>query len=95
MVGLGVIEESNNLVLTGPRGCGKTTVFRSLSLKHRCHTEDDAPELVSYIGIYYRCDDLYFNFPRYVVPTRTDALDVPLHFISATLMREMLEALGL
>ena len=95
MVGLRVIEESNNLVLTGPRGCGKTTVFRSLSLKHRYYTEDDAPELVSYIGIYYRCDDLYFNFPRYVLPTRTDALDVPLHFISATLMREMLEALGL
>ena len=64
-------------------------------MKHRYYTEDDAPELVSYVGIYYRCDDLYFNFPRYVVPTRTDALDVPLHFISATLMREMLEALGL
>ena len=95
MVGLRAIEERNNLVLTGPRGCGKTTVFRSLSLKHRFYTEDDAPELVSYIGIYYRCDDLYFNFPRYVLPTRTDALDVPLHFITATLMREMLESLGL
>ena len=95
MVGLRVIEETNNLVLTGPRGCGKTTVFRSLSLKHRFYTENDAPESVSYIGIYYRCDDLYFNFPRYVLPVRTDALDVPLHFITATLMRELLEALSL
>ena len=95
MVGLRVIEETNNLVLTGPRGCGKTTVFRSLSLKHRFYTGDDAPELVSYIGVYYRCDDLYFNFPRYVLPKRTGALDVPLHFVTATLMREMLESLGL
>ena len=95
MVGLRVIEETNNLVLTGPRGCGKTTVFRSLSLKHRFYTQDDAPESVSYIGIYYRCDDLYFNFPRYVLPARTGALDVPLHFVTATLMRELLESLGL
>ncbi|MDB4928237.1 MAG: hypothetical protein JWM10_721 [Myxococcaceae bacterium] len=95
MLGLRAIEETNNLVLTGPRGCGKTTVFRSLSLKHRFYTQDDAPDSISYIGIYYRCDDLYFNFPRYALPARTEALDVPLHFVTATLVRELLEALGL
>ena len=95
MVGLRVIEETNNLVLTGPRGCGKTTVFRSLSLKHRFYTQDDVPESVQYIGIYYRCDDLYFNFPRYVRPARTGGLDLPLHFVTATLMCELLESLGL
>ena len=95
MLGLRVIEETNNLVLTGPRGCGKTTVFRSLSLKHLFYTEDDTPESVSYIGIYYRCDDLYYSFPRYVCPSRHGALDVPLHFVTATLMRELLEALEL
>ena len=94
MLGLQVIEDTNNLVLTGPRGCGKTTVFRSLSLEHRFYTEDDAPDSVAYVGIYYRCDDLYYNFPRYTRPTRSAAIDVPLHFVIATLVRELLKSLS-
>jgi energy-coupling factor transporter ATP-binding protein EcfA2 len=90
MLGLTAIEDVNNLVLTGPRGCGKTTVFRSLSLKHRFHTQDDSPNALRYIGIYYRCDDLYFNFPRYQLPARAEALDLPLHFVTATLVKELL-----
>lgn len=95
MLGLPAIEGINNLVLTGPRGCGKTTVYRSLSLKHLVYTDDDRPESLKYIGIYYRCDDLYFSFPRYQTPARPEALDVPMHFLSATLVRELLESLAL
>lgn len=95
MLGLREIEDLNNLVLTGPRGCGKTTVFRCLSIKHRARTDDDAPELVRYIGVYYRCDDLYYNFPRYRLPSRSEGLDVAMHFLTATLLRELLEALAL
>ncbi len=80
MLGLPAIEDVNNLVLTGPRGCGKTTVFRSLSLKHRYHTSDDGPDSLKYLGVYYRCDDLYFSFPRYELPARSEGLDVPMHF---------------
>ena len=94
MLGVPVIENTNNLVLTGPRGCGKTTVFRSLSLDHRFHTGQDTPEDVPYVGIYYRCDDLYYSFPRYTRPTREAAMDVPLHFVTATLARGLLEVLG-
>jgi hypothetical protein len=95
MLGLPAIEGINNLVLTGPRGCGKTTVYRSLSLKHLVHTDDDRPESLKYVGVYYRCDDLYFSFPRYQTPTRAEALDVPMHFLSATLVRELLDSLAL
>jgi len=95
MLGLPAIEDANNLVLTGPRGCGKTTVFRSLSIKHRVRTEDDDLDEVKYVGIYYRCDDLYYSFPRYQLPSRKVGLDVPLHFLTVTLLRELLESLAL
>jgi serine/threonine protein kinase len=95
MLGLPAIEDVNNLVLTGPRGCGKTTVFRCLSLKHRQRTDDDAIDAIKYVGVYYRCDDLYYSFPRYTIPSRTEGLDVPLHFLTVTLLRELLESLEL
>lgn len=90
-LGLREIEARNNLVLTGPRGCGKTTVFRALSLRHRLLVQDDSPTDVAYIGIYYRCDDLYFAFPRYAPPERTEAINVPMHFVVVTLLAALLE----
>ena len=94
-LGLPDIESRNNLVLTGPRGCGKTTVFKSLSLRHRIYTELSDPAETKYIGIYYRCDDLYFSFPRYQRPSRTEAVDLPVHFATATLLAEVLTVLEL
>ena len=86
LLGLSEIENRSNLILTGPRGCGKTTVFRALSLDYLTATNKDAPKLVQYIGVYYRCDDLYFAFPRYEEPARPAALDVPVHFLTVTLV---------
>ncbi len=34
-LGLSEIESQNNVVVTGPRGCGKSTIFRSLSLDQK------------------------------------------------------------
>src|SRR5207247_3512372 len=51
------------------------------------------PEQTSYLGVYYRCDDLYFAFPRYVLPDRDEALDVPIHFVTATLLARLLDSL--
>jgi hypothetical protein len=93
-LGLAEIESRNNVVVTGPRGCGKTTVFRCLSLDQQMRVGEAAPERVKYLGVYYRCDDLYFAFPRYAVPERAEALDVPIHFVTATLLAGLLNTLG-
>ena len=92
-LGLSDIETRNNLVLTGPRGCGKSTVFKSLSLQHRLIIDEDHPDKLTYIGVYYRCDDLYFAFPRYKTLVRQEALDVPLHFITSTLLNELFDSI--
>ena len=91
LLGLDEIQRRSNLVLTGPRGCGKTTVFRALSLDHLVSTNNDDPDSIKYIGVYYRCDDLYFAFPRYQKPTRSEALDLPMHFLSSSLMANALD----
>ena len=92
-LGLREVEDRNNVVVTGPRGCGKSTVFKSLSLRHKLRVDEAQPDKISYIGVYYRCDDLYFAFPRYKLPERAEALDLPVHFITATLLSESLESL--
>ena len=91
LLGLLEIKKRSNLILTGPRGCGKTTVFRALSLEYLTSTDEDDPTHLPYIGIYYRCDDLYFAFPRYTTPSRSEALDVPMHFVTVTLLAIALE----
>ncbi|MCX7192694.1 MAG: protein kinase [Proteobacteria bacterium] len=94
-LGIDEIEGANNLVVTGPRGCGKSTVFRSLSFKHQLQNETSTASDLSrgYIGIYYHCNDLYFKFPRYATPQRVEALDLPLHYLVARLLVEILDVL--
>jgi Protein kinase domain len=92
-LGLQEIESRNNVVVTGPRGCGKSTVFRSLGLDHRLRVAEANPDELRYLGVYYRCDDLYFAFPRYVVPRRSEALDIPIHFVTATLLGKLIDSI--
>ena len=90
VLGLPQMEALTNTVVTGPRGCGKTTVFRALSLRYRMSVDADSPSEVRYIGIYYRCDDLYFSFPRYTRREDDNGINVPMHFFIATLVAELL-----
>ena len=40
-----------------------------------------------------RCDDLYFAFPRYKLPQREEAYDIPLHFLTVSLIIEVLKSI--
>ncbi|NKC12777.1 MAG: hypothetical protein GKR94_11425 [Gammaproteobacteria bacterium] len=93
VLGLHQIESRTNTVVTGPRGCGKTTVFRALSLDYRISVGSDAPAEIRYIGSYYRCDDLYFSFPRYQLPEDDNGLDVPMHFLVVILVAGLLKSI--
>ena len=51
------IESSSNLLIIGPRGCGKTTVFRSMSFN--CLADAGLSDEVlskTYIGLYISCN---------------------------------------
>jgi len=51
------IESSANLLIIGPRGCGKTTVFRSMSFTCLADAERIEEALAqSYIGLYISCN---------------------------------------
>jgi hypothetical protein len=45
------------------------------------------------LGVYYRCDDLYFAFPRYTAPNRDEAIDIPIHFVTSTLLAKLIDSL--
>ena len=84
-----------NTILTGPRGCGKSTVFRNLSLKTQLLGRGRSMEqLDPFLGVYYHCGDLFFPFHH--IRDRIDSADRRLlvHYFNLALMRELLDTLA-
>ena len=87
----------NNTFLTGPRGCGKTTIFRNLSLKtqilgNKVKKAEDYEE--SYVGIYFHCNDLYFAFP-YVEHISIEKRKAIIHYFNLAILYEILDLLNI
>lgn len=86
--------QKTNTIFTGPRGCGKSTIFKNLSLKTLLLAGSDTSNLtLNYIGIYYNCKDLYFAFP-YEITQITDLVRKQVtHYFNLALFYEILDSL--
>jgi len=87
--------QRTNTILTGPRGCGKTTILRTLSLKTRLlggkiNIVDQVDE---YIGIYYHSNDLYFAFPYLKDKITNDQRLIIGSYFSLSVLYEFIETL--
>lgn len=87
--------QRTNTVLTGPRGCGKTTIFRNLSLKVQLLARTRTlSSLEGYVGIYYHCNDLFFAFPYLTERISQQQRSAIAHYFNLALLRETLDTLA-
>jgi hypothetical protein len=70
-----ILEQDITTVVTGPRGCGKTMLFRRLSerLTIECGRPDGLPHADGFVGIYINANDIADAFSRFRArPQRRD-----------------------
>lgn len=84
----------NNTILTGPRGCGKTTIFRNLSLKTQILASTAEGFSNNFVGIYYHCNDLYFAFPYLKSSLDANQRKAIIHYFNLCISYEILDLLS-
>ena len=90
------IESSANLLIIGPRGCGKTTVFRSMSFNCLADAGRSSEEVLSktYVGLYISCNkDFRQRFSALDGELLTRRAAELRHYFNLLVVREFVTAL--
>ena len=89
------IISPNPILLTGPRGCGKSMLFRRFSLKALLSVDDKLIDEIQIVGFYISCSADLSN--RYsIITTRAQAIaykEEIVHYFNLVLLREILSTL--
>ncbi len=83
--------ELQNTVLTGPRGCGKTMILRSMGTKAQVLGGSNG--IAASVGLYYHCNDLWFAFPSPKRIPEEEFLDLSVHYFNLSILYELLGTL--
>lgn len=95
--GYGQLHSRTNTVLTGPRGCGKTTILRNMSIETQVETgQITSPSDIQYFGVFYPCRDLYFAF-HYMNDEDPKPLsqNLLIHYFSLSLLKKFVNRVGM
>ncbi|QLK25128.1 protein kinase family protein [Natrinema zhouii] len=90
--GYGQLHTSTNTIVTGPRGCGKTTILMNMDLETKLETgQISSAEDIDYLATFYPCRDLYFAF-HYMDdenPSQRNQ-DLLIHYFSVSMLKKFI-----
>ncbi|WP_226006069.1 protein kinase [Natrinema salinisoli] len=95
--GYGQLHSRTNTLLTGPRGCGKTTILKNMDLETQLETgQIKSADEIDYFGIFYPCRDLYFAF-HYMDDKDPSSYNQNLliHYLSLSLLKKFINRVRL
>lgn len=95
--GYGQLHSRTNTLLTGPRGCGKTTILKNIDLETRLETgQITSADEIDYFGIFYPSRDLYFAF-HYMDDEDPSSYNQNLliHYLSLSLLKKFINRIRL
>jgi len=93
--GYNQIRSRGNTILTGPRGCGKTTILKNLALETKLESGSiQSIDDIEFIGVYYPCRDLYFAFHYLDENPSIRDRNLLIHYFSVSLLKELIQTIG-